>query len=107
MGITSVRTLLTWRSSSSANAKNISPQKPFFMYYCPGTGHAPHHIFTEWSDKFKGKFDMGWDEYRNMVFANQKKLGMFEPGAVLSPPDPRCAGVGHVVVTMRRSSTRG
>lgn len=33
------------------NAKNISPQKPFFMYYCPGTGHAPHDIFTEWSDK--------------------------------------------------------
>jgi len=69
-------------------AKNIAPSKPFFLYYCPGTGHAPHHIFPEWSDKFKGKFDMGWDEYRNIVFANQKKKGMFEPGTVLSPPDP-------------------
>jgi len=70
------------------DAKNVSPDKPFYLHYCPGTGHAPHHIFTEWSDKFKGKFDMGWDEYRNTVFANQKKMGLFEPGAVLSPPDP-------------------
>ena len=69
-------------------AKNVSPNKPFYLHYCPGASHAPHHIFLEWSDKFKGKFDMGWDEYRNIVFANQKKLGMFEPGTVLSPPDP-------------------
>ncbi len=70
------------------DAKNISADKPFFMYYCPGTGHAPHHIFTEWSDKFKGKFDMGWDKYREIVFANQKKLGMFAEDAVISPSDP-------------------
>ena len=89
------------------DAKNISPDKPFFLYFCPGTGHAPHHIFTEWSDKFKGKFDMGWDEYRKIVFANQKKLGMFEPRRRALASGSRRAGVGHVVATTRRSSTRG
>jgi arylsulfatase len=65
-----------------------APDKPFFMYYCPGAGHAPHHIFKEWADKYKGKFDMGWDKYRDMVFANQKELGMFPEGTELSPRDP-------------------
>jgi arylsulfatase A-like enzyme len=69
-------------------AKNISSDKPFFLHYCPGTGHAPHHIFKEWSDKFKGQFDMGWDKYREIVFANQKKMGMFAPNAALSAHDP-------------------
>jgi arylsulfatase len=70
------------------DAHMISPDKPFFMYFCPGAGHAPHHIFQSEADKYKGKFDMGWDQYREMVFANQKKLGMFEPGTVISPADP-------------------
>jgi arylsulfatase len=70
------------------DAHMISPDKPFFMYFCPGAGHAPHHIFKEEADKYKGKFDKGWDEYRETVFANQKKLGMFADDAVISPPDP-------------------
>jgi arylsulfatase A-like enzyme len=51
------------------DAHSITADKPFFMYFCPGAGHAPHHIFKEEADKYKGKFDMGWDEYREMVFA--------------------------------------
>ncbi len=65
-----------------------APDKPFFMYYAPGCGHAPHHIFQEWADKYKGKFDMGWDKYRDKVFANQKKLGIMAEDTVISPPDP-------------------
>jgi arylsulfatase len=70
------------------DAHMISPDKPFFLYFCPGAGHAPHHIFKEEADKYKGKFDMGWDEYREIVFANQKKLGMFPEETVISPRDP-------------------
>lgn len=42
---------------------SISPQRPFFMYYCTGTAHAPHHAPKDWIDKYKGKFDQGWDKY--------------------------------------------
>jgi len=70
------------------DAHMISPDKPFFMYFCPGAGHAPHHIFKEEADKYKGKFDMGWDQYREVVFASQKKLGMFPEDTVISPRDP-------------------
>jgi arylsulfatase len=70
------------------DAHMVEPDKPFFMYFCPGAGHAPHHIFKEEADRYKGKFDMGWDEYRETVFANQKELGMFEEDAVISPRDP-------------------
>ncbi len=70
------------------DAHMIAPDKPFFMYFCPGAGHAPRHIFQSEADKYKGKFDMGWDKYRDVVFANQKKLGMFEADAALSPRDP-------------------
>jgi arylsulfatase A-like enzyme len=71
-----------------ADAKQIAPDKPFFMYFCPGAMHAPHHVTKEWSDKYKGKFDDGWDAYREVVFANQKKLGILPKDAVLSRHDP-------------------
>jgi arylsulfatase A-like enzyme len=47
----------------------FSPDKPFFMYWAPGSAHGPHHIFKEWADKYKGKFDDGWDKYRERAFA--------------------------------------
>lgn len=65
-----------------------APDKPFFLYFCPGAGHAPHHIFKEWADKYKGKFNMGWDKLREIVFANQKKLGIFPENTELSARDP-------------------
>jgi arylsulfatase A-like enzyme len=70
------------------DAHSIAPDKPFFMYYCPGAGHAPHHIFKEEADKYRGAFDLGWDAYREQVFANQKELGIFDDDAELSPHDP-------------------
>jgi arylsulfatase len=65
-----------------------APDKPFFLYFAPGAAHAPHHVAKEWSDKYRGKFDMGWDAYRETVFQRQKEMGIFPPGAELSPHDP-------------------
>ena len=64
--------------------KSIAPDKPFFLYVAPGATHAPHHVPKEWIDKFKGKFDMGWDEYREETFARQKKLGVIPPDTKLT-----------------------
>lgn len=68
--------------------KSISPAKPFLMYFAPGAMHAPHHVTKEWRDKFKGKFDMGWEKYRETTFENQKRMGIVPPDTKLTPrPD--------------------
>ena len=65
-----------------------APEKPFFMYYVPGATHAPHQPTQEWIDKFKGKFDMGWNAMRDEIFANQKRLGVIPENTQLTPwPD--------------------
>jgi arylsulfatase A-like enzyme len=56
--------------------KALAPDKPFFVYFAPGATHAPHHVPKEWADKYKGKFDQGWDKLREEIFARQKKLGV-------------------------------
>ena len=71
-----------------ADSRQVAPEKPFFMYFCTGAQHAPHHAPKEWADKYKGKFDAGWDAYREQVFATQKKLGIMPEHAVLSRHDP-------------------
>ncbi|MFZ1320237.1 MAG: arylsulfatase, partial [Ignavibacteria bacterium] len=58
--------------------------KPFFVYYVPGGTHAPHQPKKEWSDKFKGKFDMGWNKMREEIFANQKRLGVIPQNTQLT-----------------------
>jgi arylsulfatase len=70
------------------DAKAIAPEKPFFLYYCPGACHAPHHAPKEWADKYKGKFDMGYQAYREQVFERQKQLGIVNETAELSPINP-------------------
>jgi len=72
-----------------ANQKSSEPDKPFFIYLAPGATHDPHQAPKEWIDKYKGKFDGGWDKYRAEVFANQQKLGLIPKGTVLPPRDPR------------------
>lgn len=64
---------------------SIAPDKPFFLYYVPGGTHAPHHPTPEWIEKFKGKFDMGWNKYREETFARQKQLGVIPADAKLTP----------------------
>jgi arylsulfatase A-like enzyme len=63
----------------------FSPDKPFFMYWAPGAVHGPHQVFKEWSDKYKGKFDEGWDKLREEIFARQKQLGWIPANAELTP----------------------
>jgi arylsulfatase len=65
-----------------------SPERPFFIYYATGASHAPHQVPQEWADKYKGKFDGGWDKYREETFARQKKLGIIPSDAKLTPRDP-------------------
>ena len=72
---------IAWTRSS----KSMTPDKPFFMYFAPGATHAPHHVPKEWIDKYKGKFDGGWDKYREETLARQIKLGVVPPGTKLAP----------------------
>jgi len=62
----------------------LAPDKPFFVYYAPGTVHAPHHAPREWIDKFKGQFDQGWDKVREETLERQKKLGVVPPNTKLT-----------------------
>jgi arylsulfatase A-like enzyme len=65
--------------------KALMPDKPFFMYYAPGATHAPHHVPTEWADKYKGKFDQGYEKLREETLARQKALGVVPPDCELTP----------------------
>jgi len=71
-----------------ADAKQVTPEKPFFMYFCTGAMHAPHHVPKEWSDKYAGMFDDGWEAYRAKVFKRQLELGIVPPGTTMSAHDP-------------------
>jgi arylsulfatase A-like enzyme len=68
--------------------KSLMPDKPFFMYFAPGATHAPHHVPKEWADKYKGKFNQGWDKLREETFARQKKLGVIPPDCELTKRHP-------------------
>jgi arylsulfatase A-like enzyme len=65
--------------------KALMPDKPFFIYFAPGATHAPHHVPKEWADKYKGKFDQGWDKLREETFARQKQLGVIPADCKLTP----------------------
>jgi arylsulfatase A-like enzyme len=64
--------------------KALMADKPFFIYFAPGATHAPHHVPTEWSAKYKGRFDDGWDALRERTFARQKELGVIPQDAELT-----------------------
>jgi arylsulfatase len=72
---------ISWISAQKASA----PDKPFFVYWAPGAAHAPHHVGKEWADKYKGKFDHGWDKQREITFEKQKKLGVIPKDTKLTP----------------------
>ena len=71
-----------------ADAKQIAPDKPFFLYLAPGATHAPHQVPRRWADAYAGAFDDGWEAYRRRVFARQKALGVIPPSTELPPLDP-------------------
>lgn len=70
------------------DAKVIAPEKPWFTYFCPGAGHAPHHIFKEWADRYAGNFDDGYEVYRRMTLQRQIELGILPEGTELTPINP-------------------
>lgn len=70
------------------DGKVINPDKPFFMYFAPQAGHAPHHVPQEWADRYKGRFDMGYEAIRPGILARQKELGILPPDTDLSPINP-------------------
>ena len=72
---------LTWLH----HHRSYAPDKPFMMYWAPGAAHGPHHIFKEWADRYKGKFDDGWDAYRERVFKRQKAIGWVPETTELTP----------------------
>ena len=70
------------------DARQIDPAKPFFMYYCPGAAHAPHHVPKEWIEKYRGRFDMGYEHCREIVLARQKRMGIVPENTELPPINP-------------------
>jgi arylsulfatase A-like enzyme len=65
--------------------KSLIPDRPFFVYYAPGAVHAPHHVPQEWIDRWKGKFDQGWDKLREEILARQIRAGIIPAGTKLAP----------------------
>ncbi|MDZ7648152.1 MAG: sulfatase-like hydrolase/transferase [Cytophagales bacterium] len=76
---------ISWVQTQQA----LQPDKPFFIYYAPGATHAPHHAPKEWIEKYKGKFDQGWDKIREETLPRQKKLGDHSAKAHKLAPKPK------------------
>jgi len=89
-----------------ADAKQVDPDKPFFLNFCPGAAHAPHHVPREWADRYAGLFDEGWDIYREGVFARQKEFGILPGDAELSRHDPDVPEWGSLSQDARRVASR-
>ena len=70
------------------DAKAVAPEKPFFLYYAPGACHAPHHVAREWSDRYKGRFDAGYEAMRDGTLARQKAMGIVPADTELPPINP-------------------
>ena len=83
----------------------VAPDKPLLAYYAPGTTHAPHHAPKEWIDKFKGKFDQGWDKVREETLRAAEEAGRHPAGHRSSRRVPRASRPGIRSTPTRRRST--
>ncbi|WP_409332679.1 arylsulfatase [Trujillonella humicola] len=70
------------------DVKSIAPDRPVFLYYAPGAAHAPHHVPREWADRYRGRFDMGYEAAREQILARQKQMGIVPPDTELPPVNP-------------------
>jgi arylsulfatase A-like enzyme len=86
--------------------RKAAPDKPFFLYYAPGATHAPHQVDKYWSDQYKGKFDKGWDAYREEVFERQKKLGVIPADAKLPERNPDIKAWDQLSVNEKKLDAR-
>lgn len=84
----------------------IAPDRPFFLYLAPGAGHSPHQVDQPWLDKYKGKFDAGWDVVREQILARQKKLGVVPQDAKLPPRDPRVPAWNSLSADQKKINAR-
>ncbi|MET7770798.1 arylsulfatase [Nocardia sp. NPDC005366] len=89
-----------------ASAKQVAPDKPFFLNFCTGATHAPHHVPKEWADRYSGRFDEGWDAYREFTFARQKQRGVVPSDAQLSRHDPDVPEWNSLPADQRRLAAR-
>jgi arylsulfatase len=71
-----------------SDLRAVDTERPFFMYFCSGACHSPHHAPAEWIDRYRGHFDAGWDAWREATFARQIEMGLFEPGTEMAPRPP-------------------
>ncbi len=76
------------------DAQTMAPEKPFFLYFCPGAAHAPHHVFKEWADRYQGQFDAGYEAIRETIMARQKEMGIVPGSTELSPINPYVTETG-------------
>jgi arylsulfatase A-like enzyme len=70
------------------DVKSIAPDRPVFLYYALGAAHAPHQVPREWADRYRGRFDMGYEVAREQILARQKQLGIVPPNTDLPPVNP-------------------
>jgi arylsulfatase A-like enzyme len=86
--------------------KALMPDKPFFAYFAPGATHAPHHVPKEWADRYKGRFDQGWDELREETFTRQKQLGVIPQDCDLTARSPGIAAWDDVDPALKPALAR-
>lgn len=84
----------------------VAPDKPFFIYYATGSAHAPHHAPKDWIERFRGRFDQGWDEMRKTIFAQQKKMGVIPPDTKLTPRPAALQAWNTLSATQRKVYAR-
>ncbi len=85
---------------------SLAPDRPFFLYLAPGAGHSPHQVDQPWLDKYKGKFDAGWDVVREQILDRQKKLGVVPKDAKLPPRDPRVPAWSSLTADQKKINAR-
>lgn len=86
--------------------KSAAPTRPFFLYLALGACHAPHHVPRAWADRYRGRFDAGWDAWRAERFERQKELGLIPPHAELPPREPDVRAWDDVPADERRLAAR-
>ncbi len=86
--------------------KSVTPDRPFFVYFAPGATHAPHQVPKEWIDKYRGKFDQGWDKYREETFERQKRMGIIPADAKLTPRPKEIPPYGSLTPAQKKGAAR-
>jgi arylsulfatase len=100
-------TIMADKAISYVDRQNkLAPDKPFFMFFSTGATHSPHQVDREWIDKYKGKFDEGWDVVREKIFARQKDLGVISANTKLPPRSSRVPAWNSLSIDQRKVYAR-